>query len=348
MRVGSINGEQVDIEESLLEDQSQEELESGTVSREDLNDFCSEVLERIKSENALSTPLSFQICFERLLEERDENFKEAVYGLLELELDEGYDKYIDIERYMRRSFRSMKKILEVVAVLYKNQELLYDILQKKTDELKKVDGNVVISRNILQLLVSEVHRLIEITKKQSATLKDLYQESASIINNVDGNTMFDSQFGIYNSRFIAMQTQKEIDALEKTQRNSTLLVLELSKVAIQSVNDSKTLLMIQKSVADMLLKTSRRSDVVAHYKDGVFAILLRQSDLQSSQAVCKRLFELVKSSNTFINNTRIVLEVNIAITPLKNNQSVDTILETSLKTLAEMSDQKSAYKIIGE
>ncbi len=340
------NEEEQNIKEPQQEEGIKEETKENAFTQKDLSDFCSEVLERIKDENIVATPLNFQICFEKLLEEKENLTKETIRELLDVEFNASYDKFIDIERYMRKSFKNMKRILEVVAILYKNQILLHEILGKRLEELKQVD-NSVIAQNIIQALSSEISRLLDMTKKQSIILKELYQENANVINRASSDTIFDSQFGIYNNQFIADQLQKEIKSLEKTQRNSTLLTTTLAQGVAKQIKSPQTLFLLQKSIADIFLETSRRSDIVAHYNNGVFMILLRHSDAKNSESVCKRLFELVKSNNAFIENKKITLEINIVIAPLKSNHTIDFIFDSSTKMLQSFEEsQKSVFKTL--
>lgn len=345
LRIGD-EAENADVDNMIASDTDEQQSSANNVDEQAIHSFCSEVVDQIKTEGILATPLNYQIYFERHLETKNEAVKDAVFSLIDSERDAGYDNYIDLERHLRTSFRSMKQILEVVAVIYKNQSLFHEILDKRVVELKKVD-NPVISHNIVQGLIAEINRLKEITHRQSDKLKDLYQQSADVINSVDSNTVFDQQYGIYNSHFITTQVEKETKIIDQSYRSSTLLMVKLIDNVAKEVSDSKALLMIQRSVADMLLKTSRRSDIIAHYKDGIFAILLRHSDLQNAQVVCKRLFVLVKSSNTFIDNKRITLEINIAVAPLKKNQDVEALFNSAITALLELNDQHSAFKVVG-
>lgn len=314
---------------------------------QELSDFCLEVIDSIKNEDLLATPLNYQICFERLLDNKDSSFKAAVYDVLQRESDGGFNDYIHLERQIKTSFANIKKMLQLVAVMYKNQVLLHDILTKKIAEMKKVD-NVVISQNLLSALTQEVHRLTEITQKQTDTLKVIYQESAESLNNADNGIVFDSQYAIYNRRFLHTQIAKEIEGNAQTKRTSSLLMINVPTAKLDEIANEKVSQMLLRNVADMLLRTSRRSDVVAHCKDGFFGILLRQSDLQHSKKACTRLFELIKSSNTFVGDRQVTLEINIVLNIISKDQDPEEMIENCISVLKDLNEQKSVLKVLGE
>lgn len=85
-----------------------------------------------------------------------------------------------------------------------------------------------------------------------------------------------------------------------------------------------------KTVARLLLKTSRRSDVVAHYGNGVFVMLLKHTDIESAKKASERLCELVSNSNFFLADREIQLKISIGITDITPNHSVEEIIVSSM------------------
>lgn len=322
----------------------QDEQVNGALEGE-LRELCDEVVDKVKNDGILATPLNFQIYFERALANKSEELKEVALKMLNHGQQVGYDDYIDLERHLRSSFRSIKQVFDIVAVIYRNQTLLFEMLEKRTAELKSVD-NPAISRNIVQDMVAEINRLRDITRKQSDQLKSLYQASAKVINSADSSTVFDAQYGIYNKHFIITSVAKETTMLGPNY-SACLLILQLANNVAKEIDDVNVLTMLQNNVAEILLKASRRSDVVAHYENGVFAILLRHSNLENAQAVCKRLFSFVKSSSTFIDSKRVTLEINIALISLQSDSEPETLFTNGIAALKELSAQTSAIKVVG-
>ena len=336
--------QQLRVEDANESEAFQEQAMNGALEGE-LRELCDEVVDKVKNDGILATPLNFQIYFERALANKSEELKEVALNMLSHGQQVGYDDYIDLERHLRSSFRSIKQVFDIVAVIYRNQSLLFEILDKRMSELKSVD-NPVMSRNIVQNMIAEVNRLNDITRKQSDQLKNLYQQNAKVINSADSSTVFDAQYGIYNKHFILTSLQKEITMLGPSY-SASLLILRLADSIAKEISDVNILTMLQHNIAEILLKALCRSDVVAHYENGIFAILLRHSSLENAQAACKRLFSLVKGSSTFIDSKRITLEINIAVVSLRPDNEPESLVASGIAALKELSTQTSAFKVVG-
>ena len=88
-----------------------------------------------------------------------------------------------------------------------------------------------------------------------------------------------------------------------------------------------------RTVARLLLKTSRRSDTVAHYGGGVFVMMLKHTDIESAKRASERLFDLVSSSNFFISEHEIQLSIAIGVAELSSARSVDQTLVCTLEAM---------------
>ena len=88
-----------------------------------------------------------------------------------------------------------------------------------------------------------------------------------------------------------------------------------------------------KTIARLLLKTSRRSDTVAHYGNGVFTMLLKHTDIDSAKRASERLCDLVSNSNFFLADREIQLKISIGITDITENHSVEEIIVSSMDAI---------------
>jgi len=107
-------------------------------------------------------------------------------------------------------------------------------------------------------------------------------------------------------------------------------MIELSRDLKSSVNNEKAIMLMTKTIARLLLKTSRRSDIVAHYGNGVFTMLLKHTDIESAKKASERLCELVSNSNFFLSDREIQLKISIGITDITQNHSVEEIIVSSM------------------
>ncbi|MDQ1243929.1 MAG: Diguanylate cyclase [Campylobacterota bacterium] len=295
----------------------------------DLEAYSKEVLSTLLKDGLPPTPNNFSLYFDRLLEDKSQNTRNHIVSVLELEESNDDENSIILEQSLKQGFSSIKNILGVTANLYKNMSLMTKILEKRKQELE-ASSETHETRSVAASLGSDIAKLNEILKKQSGSIKTMYDDTAKIIKNVENETIFDNQFGVYNKRYLMTKVEQEIELIHKFKHKSSLIMIELSRELRKSVNNEKALMLMTKTVARLLLKTSRRSDTVAHYGNGVFIMLLKHTDIESAKKASERLCELVSNSNFFLGDREIQLKISIGITDITENHSVEEIIVSSM------------------
>jgi len=295
----------------------------------DVEVYAQEVLNKLLFDNLPPTPNNFSLYFDRLLEEKSGNFKKHVLSILELEDSRDDENTIELEKSLKLGFSHVKSILSSVATLYKNMALMTKILEKRKAELKN-RKDMPDAENIVKLLEDDVAKLSSILKTQTTQMKTVYDETAGIIKNVENETIFDNQFGIYNKRYLLSKIEKEITQVGEFEHQSSLIFLELSKVLKKQVKNEKAIMLMTKTLARLLLKTSRRSDIVAHYGNGMFAMLLKHTDIPSAKKASERLCDLVANSNFFLSDREIKLAISIGVTSIDAIHSVEEVVVSAM------------------
>lgn len=320
-----------------------ENISAGALSdpTSDLEIFAKEVLAALISDNLPPTPNNFALYFDRKLEDKSESLRRQIGSILELEEDNGDENSIQLEKTLKQGFSSVKSILQVSATLYKNISLMEKILDKRKDELKNTPS-VGGANELLSSLSNDVGKLSGILKKQVSHMKTIYDETANIVKQVEHETIFDNQYGVYNKRYLITKLEQERHLIDEFKHKSSLITVELSKVTAESIQSEKAHQLMTRTVARLLLKTSRRSDIVAHYGDGVFAMVLKHTDIESAKRASDRLYDLVASSNFFIAEQEIQLRIAIGVTELNAVRSVE---ETLVCTLDAMGSAHASTKI---
>lgn len=295
----------------------------------DLELYSKEVLNSLIKDGLPPTPNNFSLYFDRLLEDKSQSTHKQISSILELEESNEDENSILLEQSLKKGFSSVKNILSVTANLYKNMSLMTKILDKRTKELQdSPEGRDAIS--VAASLEDDISKLNNILKKQSTNLKTMYDDTAQIIKNVENETIFDNQYGVYNKRNLMIKIEQEIELITKFKHRSSLIMIELSRELKDSVKNDKAIMLMTKTMARLLLKTSRRSDTVAHYGSGVFAMLLKHTDINSAKKASERLSELVSNSNFFLGDREIQLKISIGITDVTEEHSVEEIIVSSL------------------
>jgi len=292
--------------------------------------YAKEVLDELIKDNLPPTPNNFSLYFDRLLEKKSEHLNQQIKALLELESnDNNYDQTIILEQNLKQGFVSIKNLLGVTASLYKNMSLMSKILEKrKNDLVANISEAEVV--NIVNTLSDDVKKLNTILKKQSSQMKGIYDTTATIVKQVENETIFDNKFGVYNKRYLISKIEQELELVDNFNHKSSLIMIELSKELKDEVKNEKAVHLMIKTIARLLLKTSRRSDIVAHYGDGIFSMLLKHTDIESAKKASHRLCELVSNSNFFLADRDIQLKVSIGIANIKLPSTVDEIVSNAL------------------
>ena len=296
----------------------------------DLEVYAKEVLEALIADNLPPTPYNFSLYFDRLLEEKSENLRKQIVSMLELEEGNNDENSILLEQNLKQGFGSLKNILTVTANLYKNMSLMGKILEKRKQELAQYpdiqDASAVISA-----LEGDVSKLSDIVKKQSSQMKSMYDETANIIKSVEHETIFDNQYGVYNKRYLLGKIEQEAGMIKEFNHKSSLIFIELSRELASTIKNEKAIILMTRTIARLLLKTSRRSDIVAYYGNGKFAMLLKYTDIESAKKASERLCDLVSNSNFFLSDREIQLKISIGITNIDQFYSVEEIIVSALE-----------------
>ncbi|QOY54607.1 GGDEF domain-containing protein [Candidatus Sulfurimonas marisnigri] len=295
----------------------------------DLESYSKEVLNALIKDGLPPTPNNFSLYFDRLLEDKSQSTHKQISSILELEESNEDENSVRLEQSLKQGFSSVKNILGVTANLYKNMSLMTKILDKRAQELKDSPDEKQ-SISIVSSLEEDILKLNTILKKQSSNMKTMYDDTAKIIKNVENETIFDNQYGVYNKRNLMTKVEQEIELISKFKHRSSLIMIELARDLKDSIKNEKAVMLMTKTMARLLLKTSRRSDTVAHYGNGVFAMLLKHTDIESAKKASERLSELVSNSNFFLGDREIQLKISIGITDVTEEHSVEEIIVSSL------------------
>jgi len=295
----------------------------------DIEIYAEEVLHALIVDNLPPTPNNFSLYFDRLLEDKSENLRKQIHSMLELEESNEAETTIALEQSLKQGFGSIKNILNATANLYKNMSLMTKILDKRKRELNS-HPELKEAIGIVATLEGDVSKLNAILKTQSSQMKSIYDETAQIIKTVENETIFDNKFGVYNKRYLLTKIEQEIGLMKEFKHKSSLIMIELSRELKKSIKNEKAIILMTRTIARLLLKTSRRSDIVAHYGNGVFSMLLKHTDIEAAKKASIRLIELVSNSNFFLADREIQLKISIGVTDIDADHSVEEIVVSAI------------------
>jgi len=330
---------------SRFQDTKQIHVGSLSDPTSDLEIFAKEVLNSLISDNLPPTPNNFALYFDRILEDKSDSLRRQIGSVLELEESNEDEQNLELEKTLKQGFSSIKSILQLSSTLYKNMTLMEKILDKRKEEIKSTPS-LAVANDLLTSLSGDIGKLGSILKKQVSHMKDLYSETATIVRQVENETIFDDQFGVYNKRYLISKLTQENHMIVEFRHKSSLILVSLSTKTISKINSDKAKNLMVRTVARLLLKTSRRSDTVAHYGDGVFAMMLKHTDIESAKRAAQRLYELVSSTNFFLGEQEIALRIAIGVAEINPDHSVEQLLACTLDAMeAANNESKNNYVI---
>lgn len=348
--VGSANDDILDSNDELnLENPSDElnafetpldsnEMESSKPSN--LNSFAKNVLSKLIEKDIPPLPNNYQIYFEQMLDREDLDLQKKIHLLLEAESNND-DRNIDFEKNINFVFVNTKQILKCTLAIYKNLSLINDIEKKWCMKLNRQDHQN--DEHLKQ--IEDLQNQVDI---QNRELKLLYSKGNQILENIYANAMYDSKFDVYNKRYFIKLVQEEIKAVQKFQHTSTIFMMTLPERIMQYLTSDKTALVVMKTFCKLLLKTSRRSDLIGYIGNGIFGMLLKHSDISSARKASDRLAELLHNTNIFIGDNDINLDIKIGIAKAVQNRNAETSINYAISALREAQKSEFSYIIYKE
>ena len=308
------------------------------------------VLKSMVDENVPPTPNNFQIYFEKLLENKPISFRKRINVYLETDEDEANEDRAKMEREIKEGFVQIKGMVKVVSTVYKNLNILKQIVKKRSSELK-VNFSQLSVENTLSTLNDDMEKLTALTAKQMEALKGYYDKTLEILKDVDEKAIFDLRYGVYNKKHFLNSLQKESDAVKQYNHKSSMVMVHIKGKVLDKIVTAREREMLTRNIAKLLMKTSRRSDVVAHYGGGIFAILMKHTDLNSAQKACERIAELIYGTSFFIDETEIKIDIELGIMPISPDYSVEESIDGALNILPKTGKDTEIYlvgKFIGD
>ncbi|PAF54395.1 hypothetical protein BKH42_00300 [Helicobacter sp. 13S00482-2] len=308
-------------DEFILEDQV-----AGKIST-----VAQNTVKKLEEEGLPAFPANYQLYFERLLEQEETSFKQKIQSVMDLQ-SMGEDRAVAFEKSVKEGFKNIKQILDFIAVLYKNLQLVQSVTEKHMKSMEKIDNKIVLS-NAISVFLKDIDKVNDVTSAQLNQIKELYQKTAQVISDINKNTIYDSRFGIYNKRYFMTLLEKENKLMEEFTHSSSILTMQLTKDIQDSIQDKSTLMVLLKNIAKLLLKTSRRSDIIGYIGDGVFGIGLKYSDIPSATKAAERFVHSVKTTNIFLGERDISLNVSVGIAKIIPERTAEDSLEAALSAL---------------
>jgi diguanylate cyclase (GGDEF)-like protein len=307
-----------------------------------LEEFAKKVFDKIIEEGVPPIPYYYKIYFLNMLDEQPESFRNQVYEYITLEETNELEKDLEIEKKLKQSFKFSKDLLQHTAVLYKNAQSIKDIFEKYKQETSHI-ANPKLFERIINVFEDKLDKINDRFNSELNHIKTLYSKNVEILKDIESNSIFDARYGIYNKNFFIKELKKEIKLIEKFKHNSSVVVLKIKDDVFESLKSEKSKVLLNRSVAKIMLKTSRRTDIIAHMEEGVFAMLLKHTDRVGACKTVERLSDIISNSAIFLEGEEINIKIVSGIVEIINEEDVELCLAHALEMMEKAEKDNVLY-----
>lgn len=298
----------------------------------DLNKFSSAVLKQLLAENIQPTPENFDIYFRKLLESKPANFQKKVLELLDFSKEDKLDRQALIEKDIKTGFAQIRSMMQIISLIYKNLGIMKGIAKKRLNEMNASANPLEIQGNI-KAFGEELGKLNILMERHIGAIKTSYEEVDKIFKNVEDNSIYDSKFEVYNKKYLLKVLYDEFNDVKRYKYNVSIMLIHVKDSVLNKIPSLKDKNGILRNIAKILLKTSRRSDIVAHYGDGCFAMVMKHTDLESAKKASHRVAELLYQTTFFMGEDELDMDMELSVGSIDPESSIEEILSALLDAL---------------
>ncbi len=312
-----------DIKEELTEDEIRKEKISKTLTQ-----ISKQILNKLSKDKVPATPENFKVYFETQLEGKPVKEKKEIEGIIDLDISSTSAHTAALERDVQDAFVHIKSMTESVANAYKVLSNIKKVTAQKSKEFAKNPSTVA--------FISYEESLEESIKKLEQEIKSIktrYNSTASLIKDFSQNTIFDKKYGVYNKKYLLRSIESLQESIKAFEYDNTLLAIRIKPALLKSVHSQNEKNMLTITLAKLLFKRSRRSDIVAHYGDGIFMIVLKHATKEQAQKAVDRITEMVESSNFIVGGDAIDMEITVGIVSIDKDKSKEEIIIEAIDNL---------------
>jgi len=287
-----------------------------------------QVVDKMIKENIPPTPANFAIYYEKLLEDKPLSQKQNINTILELEEVEDFDYVSKIENNINEGFTNIKSMMEVISGVYTKINKLRAITKKRKDEIAKWSNNLALVAYDEDLAV-----ITEVLAKQQTSLKEQYANVSAVIKKFSNESIFDSKYDVYNKKYLLKTINNEKNNVKNFGYESMLLAIKVKNKSLENVRLTRDKDLIIKTVGKMILKRSRRSDVIAHLQDGIFVLILKHTNEEQAQKTIESIENMISFSNYIVDSETIDIELDFALSRILPNKTKEQIIAVALEKL---------------
>jgi len=307
-----------------------------------LEKFAEKVLNKLIEEGLPPIPSNYSLYFFNMLEEESPELKKMVQDILSLEENGDIEKELELEKKLKLSFKYLKEILQKTALVYKLSNQIKLISNEALQQISHMASQKAFSK-YLKSFEEKINKFSTKIDESLKEIKESYSKNIELIKDIESNSIFDMEYGIYNEKYFKDEVEKEIELIKKFKYISSVIFIKLRHEILVNLKSEKSKIILNRSVAKILLKTSRRTDIVAHIGNGIFGMLLRHTDRIGAIKTVERFSDILSNSAIFLEGNEIDVQIAASICELTEEKKYEEYLQKCESLLAKAQQENRLY-----
>lgn len=284
--------------------------------------FAMEVIKEIKANHLDPTPTVFAAYYEKQLQKKSETFITNTNRLLQADEYDNKEIIRQEEQIFLDTVNISKKIFVTILNFQKNLILINKVLYKRMKE----------SVSIASFLEKDINKLQNLLTTQTNSLKSYYSETALNVKNYDNKKIMNDEYNIYNYNYFKVQIQKEQKLIKEYKYASSVIAISISKKLMATINSKRTIKIVNKTIVKQLVKSLRKGDIVAYYKNDIFLLMLTHTNVTTAESLLQKISASIFHSNLFLGETEISITVSAGVSNISHSLTEEEIVDSAIES----------------
>ncbi len=295
-----------------------------------LSDIIKETLFRATKKNLLLTPFNYyKIFIEVALE----------YGLSEAEIHRyvyGTDLYVLSEEVEQMK----KKTLEIAKNIENTAENVQQSVEKSNDAYREVVDTLTGYRDpTADEISNEIEKILYISATLKAELdaaRKTLEKQKEELKKLKEFSFKDQLTGLYARKYMEEALNTVLYNFNRYSRPCSIIMFDIDD--FKKINDVYGHLAgdaVLRTVASVVQRIIRRSDIPVRYGGDEFIVILPDTMLEDAVSVAEKIANKIQSIKFEKNGLTFKCTISIGITHIKDGDTVETLLERVDKALYE-------------
>lgn len=307
------------------------------------NKIARDVISQLEKQDIPIFPDSFESVFEQLVADESADFKSLVEQKADITLG-CKDRLLNFESGVKSGIKNVKDILEITKEIYQGVVFAHHTLKRKVDEISKID-NPIAFKNAIHLCFQEFDNLQSTMETQIVEMKRAFEKIVVNIENVNKNSVYDTQYGVYNKKYFLSLCEKEKKILDQIECSYALVAYSLSKHFLESLKDKDFVRVSLKTMAKILSENINNDDVLCYFGSGKFVVLYKYVNTERALEKIKKISQIAKETNLFFKGDQASLEFCAGVCVIDEILSLSDALSYAVSSCEEAFESRNEYVV---